>query len=126
MQNRFSLQVALRSFVVRCVDNDGYPLLFRRSAGGGILHLFLQTLLHVSLGVCRGAAFDRRYPPGVMPTRRLQYLQKNEGLGKQRSSAILATGLSVCSSSTLARMISARSIHSLALTPLVWLTTLLR
>lgn len=55
---------------------------------------------------------------GVMLVRRLKYLEKKEGFGKFISSAIWVTDLSVCLSSTLIRVMRARSIHSFAVVPL--------
>ena len=55
---------------------------------------------------------------GVIPVSRWKYFEKNEGLGKCISSEICATLFPVWCSSTLMRVMSARSIHSLAVTPL--------
>lgn len=61
-----------------------------------------------------------------MPTKRLKYLQKKEGLGKCKSSAMSAMDFSVCINSIFIRVISARSIHSFAVTPLVLRMVVLR
>lgn len=60
---------------------------------------------------------------GVQWVRRRKYLQKKLALGKCSSSAICVICMSLWRSMTLAAVITARSIHSLAVMPLVWRTT---
>ena len=55
---------------------------------------------------------------GAVDLSDVQYLLKNEGLGKYMSSEIWATVFTVWRSSTLMREMMARSIHSLVVTPL--------
>lgn len=60
---------------------------------------------------------------GVMSVMRLKNLQKKLGLGKFSSSAICAIGVLPYLSIIFALVISARSIHSFAVIPLVSLIT---
>ena len=57
-----------------------------------------------------------------MPVMRLKNFEKKAGLGKLRLSASCATVISLCLKATFASLMSARSIHSLAVVPLACLT----